>query len=264
MDDNNYIFHSSCQVVNLADIYKKYFGFKPDGFFIDIGAYDGLTHSNTIGLSLAGWGGICYEPVPQFYQICAMNHQKNNNVKVINKAIGNRNGTIEFYVAGPLSTYSDYYKNTNYWKNDYQAAYPITVEITRLDDSLYENNVPTGFDVMSLDVEGSETDVLMYFNINHWKPKMAIVEAQEQHPAVELRNQAPFINKYFYDAGYDKIYSDEINNIYVRDEKKAKEAVKKKAKEEEKEIKKMKERREKIPLLEVNDSIIASESSVGE
>jgi hypothetical protein len=45
---------------------------------------------------------------------------------------------------------------------------------------------------------------------------MAIVEAQELHPAKELTLQAPFINKYFQDAGYEKIYCDEINNIYVR------------------------------------------------
>ena len=38
---------------------------KRDGFFIDIGAYDGLTISNTAYMELElGWNGICVEPNP--------------------------------------------------------------------------------------------------------------------------------------------------------------------------------------------------------
>lgn len=217
---DSYFVDGSCQVKNLSDIYIKYFGYKDNGYFVDIGAYDGFSHSNTMGLAMAGWSGICYEPIYDAYRVCIDNHTHHKNIKVINKAIGNRNGTVDFYISGPLSTYSDYYRNTNFWAAEYRGARIVTVDIVRLDDTLIENDVPVDFDVLSLDVEGSETDVLMYFNINYWRPKMAIVEAQEHHPAPELRNQAPFINKFFKDAGYDKIYSDEINNIYVINEEK--------------------------------------------
>jgi hypothetical protein len=44
---------------------------------------------------------------------------------------------------------------------------------------------------------------------------MAIVEVQELHEAHELTLQDPFINEYFANAGYEKIYCDGINNIYV-------------------------------------------------
>lgn len=32
------------------------------GFFVDVGAYDGIESSNTYALELAGWNGICFEP----------------------------------------------------------------------------------------------------------------------------------------------------------------------------------------------------------
>jgi len=206
---------SNGQVKNLANIYLDYFGYIQNGFFVDVGACDGILASNTFILAEEGWGGICYEPVDAFYNSCVRNHKNHKNVKVINTCIGNKIGTIDFIIAGTLSTYSTWHSKTKYWKGDYANSYKVFSQITTLDKSLEENNVKTNFEVLNLDVEGSETNVLEYFNINYWKPKMAIVEVQELHPAVELRNQAPFINEYFKNAGYRKIYCDEINNIYV-------------------------------------------------
>lgn len=34
----------------------------PKGFFVDVGAHDGVESSNTYALELAGWKGICIEP----------------------------------------------------------------------------------------------------------------------------------------------------------------------------------------------------------
>jgi len=56
----------SCQISDLGNIFDKYFDINKKGVFVDVGAYDGLTHSNTIGLAAMGWRGICIEPVPLF------------------------------------------------------------------------------------------------------------------------------------------------------------------------------------------------------
>ena len=205
----------SCQIKGLNEIYLKYFGYKKDGWFVDVGAFDGITYSNTWGLAKAGWKGICYEPVPQFFEACHHNHSR-HDVVVIEKCIGNYDGQAELAIAGAVSTANKDYLESEYWHGDYQYAQKIIVNISKLDNELKLRGVSPYFDVLDLDVEGSETDVLKGFDINFWKPKMAIVEAQELHPAKELTLQAPFINNYFYDAGYEKIYCDEINNIYVR------------------------------------------------
>ena len=211
----NYYVVPNCEVKNLSDIYLDYFGYIQNGFFIDVGACDGVLSSNTFGLAKAGWGGICYEPLDSFYNSCVQNYKNHKNVKIINTCIGNKTGTVDFIVAGTLSTYSDWHSKTEYWKGDYAYSHKVFSHITTLDKSLEKNKVEPNFEVLSLDVEGSESEVLECFDIRYWRPKMAIVEAQELHPAKELRKQAPFINKYFENEGYKKIYCDEINNIYV-------------------------------------------------
>ena len=212
---SDYYIPSTCQVEKLNDIYLKYFGYTNKGFFIDVGAYDGFQHSNTWGLAHASWEGICYEPIPEYYTKCVQNHSGHHNIKVIETCIGDREGIVDINVAGTLSTYNDHQLKTEYWKNEYSSSYKITTKITTLNKTLKENNVKQGFEVLSLDVEGSESDVLKFFDINYWLPKMGIVEVQELHEAQELALQAPFINEYFANAEYEKIYCDGINNIYV-------------------------------------------------
>lgn len=212
----DYTIPSDCQVKDLNKIYLDYFGYKTDGFFVDVGAYDGVTASNTFGLVVAGWEGISYEAVPDFYRRCAENYIGYPKVKCINTVVGDRSGYVEFTVAGMISTYNEHHLKTEYWGPDYAWGKKVGLPIITLDESLKENNVKPEFDVFSLDVEGAETDVLQHFDIGYWMPKMAIIEAQELHLAYELRNQARFINEYFDNFKYKKIYSDEVNNIYVR------------------------------------------------
>jgi FkbM family methyltransferase len=214
----NYNVPNDCQVKELNAIYLKYFGYRTTGFFVEVGAYDGVRASNTWGLAEAGWGGIYIEPVQQFYDACVINHKNHLKVKSYNCCIGKQEGEVPFYLANTLSTYNIDYLNSDYWKAEYANAQRIMVHTTTLDKFLKENNAPTNFEVLVVDVEGAESDVLEKFDIDYWQPKMCIIESQELHPAKELSLQAPFINNYFKVAGYNKIYCDEINSIYIRGE----------------------------------------------
>lgn len=40
----------------------------PKGFFVDVGAHDGVESSNTYALEKLGWQGLCIEPNPESYQ----------------------------------------------------------------------------------------------------------------------------------------------------------------------------------------------------
>ena len=44
--------------------------FKEAGFFLDVGAYDGVTISNTKSFEDQGWTGICAEPHPDYFVVC--------------------------------------------------------------------------------------------------------------------------------------------------------------------------------------------------
>lgn len=76
-----------------------FFRGKKDGFFIDIGANDGKTFSNTFIFENLGWKGICVEPLPDVYKIL----KQNRRCDCYNVAIAENSGeSIEFIKAvGP-------------------------------------------------------------------------------------------------------------------------------------------------------------------
>ena len=48
---------------------------EPPGFFLDVGAFDGVYSSGSLSLEQAGWRGICIEPHPVFVRLCARNRK---------------------------------------------------------------------------------------------------------------------------------------------------------------------------------------------
>src|SRR5664280_1701555 len=71
----------------------KFFNKKNAGFFIDIGAHDGVTFSNTFFLEKErGWSGICIEPIPDVFDKLKQNRRSIN----INSCITQKNGYVRF------------------------------------------------------------------------------------------------------------------------------------------------------------------------
>jgi FkbM family methyltransferase len=72
---------------------KVVFNKKNKGFFIDIGAHDGVTFSNSFFFEKErNWDGICIEPNPSVFNILI----NNRNSKNYNVCIGNQNSMVEF------------------------------------------------------------------------------------------------------------------------------------------------------------------------
>jgi FkbM family methyltransferase len=211
--NRQYAISKTCQVHNLGDFYLVAFDYKTDGYFVDVGAYDGIKYSNTWGLAKAGWSGLCVEPVDEQYRRCITNHARHKGVKCIKTCIGNQEGTIPFYVSDMYSTYN--VKQMDLRKHLYQDVRQTTSPIIPLDKALENNEVKPRFEVLSVDVEGAEVGVLKSFSIDHWQPEICIIEAHERHPNPDMRFNAPFINEYFESAGYKKVYSDDTNNVYI-------------------------------------------------
>lgn len=216
-----YKISETCQIKDLNSTYEKYFGYRTDGFFIEVGAYDGYSFSNTWGLAEAGWKGIYFEPVIEYYKKCVKTHLKNVNISVVNLAISEFNGELTLQLGGALTSGSkkqiDIVKNLD-WASGVYSSNKISCACLTLDHYLSVNRSPSDIDLLVIDVEGMEMNVLRGANLVQHKPKMLIIEAHENHPDIELRVFSEDINSFVYDAGYKKIYSDEINNIYLREE----------------------------------------------
>jgi hypothetical protein len=68
-------------------IVDEYLHQKRNGVFVDIGAYDGVTFSNTLMLERErGWTGICIEPLPDIFAEL----RKNRGCVCVQACMGNR------------------------------------------------------------------------------------------------------------------------------------------------------------------------------
>lgn len=75
------LMHSTCYAVYYSQCgqdkfaHEQYFRNVNSGVFVDIGAHDGKTYSNTYFFEQKGWTGICVEPLPQrFAELTKQRH----------------------------------------------------------------------------------------------------------------------------------------------------------------------------------------------
>ena len=97
---------NSSQIGSLNELYCEFLKGKRDGIFVEVGANDGVCHSNTNCLVKYDWRGYYIEPVEGIYKNCCKNHKDNKYIKVFNYAIGCYEGKIDIYCRGVLSTTS--------------------------------------------------------------------------------------------------------------------------------------------------------------
>lgn len=210
-----------CQIPGLPKIYMDHFDYIEDGFFVEVGAFDCYTWSNTWPLAEAGWSGIYFEPNIRLIGRCREMHGASEKIVVVQAAISDYIGETDLFLAGSVSTIKEetadlYATLSSHNVLGISQKIRRNVRVSTLDAELEKHDAPVGFEVLVIDVEGSERDVLHGFNIEDWRPRMVIIEAHEEHQSEELRVQADEINAYFDEFGYNKIYSDHINNIYTR------------------------------------------------
>lgn len=54
----------------------------PKGFFVDVGAHDGVESSNTYALELCGWKGLCIEPSEAYHKLVEVRKSLTWNVAI--------------------------------------------------------------------------------------------------------------------------------------------------------------------------------------
>lgn len=142
---------------------KKYINKKNDtGVFVEVGALDGITYSNTAFLEkYFGFSGILIEPSPSSFN--DMKKTRPSCVHV-NKAISSTMGEAVFRdnwaMSGILENLSEVHRN-----NSSHGTSMYSVPTIPLDHVLHENEIKY-IDFMSIDVEGGELEVLKSMDWN--------------------------------------------------------------------------------------------------
>jgi FkbM family methyltransferase len=218
-DDGFYRMTWDCQVALLPGLYDHFLGKRATGCFVEVGAYDGETHSNTSCLADLGWRGLYIEPIKSAYETCVERHRRNAEVSVVNCAIGDREGALDFYVLGSASSSSLERVQSAEWAPEElrrSIAREVQVPQQTLDKLLEQQAIPPGFDLLVIDVEGSEDSVLRGTNLELWRPRLVIAELSavtmaEMDGATMRDALRPLAG-----AGYRPVLTDNINTVFAR------------------------------------------------
>ena len=130
----------------------KFFGdFK--GRFLDIGAFDGVTGSNTRALVELGWSGVSIEANPENFQLLL--NQKLNNVNCVSAAVMSKAGLERFYFSADQC-------GTCLENKNLQAMLPVRswYYVAAVTPWMIAERFGGDFDFISLDVEGVDLEVL--------------------------------------------------------------------------------------------------------
>lgn len=208
-----------CQIPILPQVYDEYIGYKTDGFFVEVGAFDGLCWSNTLPLVEAGWRGIMIEPDPISFASLQARHGGNDKLVLMNVAAGRKQCAANLYLGGSISTMHKptlrlYQELPDFSFTGLKEERTYEVEVRTMNVILRQGNCPKNYDVLVIDVEGSELDVLKGYAISRYRPTLAIVETHARYHDERLSAKAPLIDAYFTERGYTRIYEDTINSIY--------------------------------------------------
>jgi FkbM family methyltransferase len=176
----------------------EYLNKKRDGYFVEFGATDGVSFSNTFLLEKEyGWKGILAEPAR-----CWMAALKENrNCIIENRCIWSKSGEILTFNETKQPTLStiDFYTNIDYNSKKREDKITYKVETISLNDLLHVHNAPTDIDYLSVDTEGSEFEILNAFDFSKYRVKIITVE----HNFTPLRDT---ILKLLISKGYKRVF----------------------------------------------------------
>jgi hypothetical protein len=107
------------------------------GWFVDVGANDGIAESNTLGLVRSGWNGVLIEGDPNTFHSLCLNMRNENLVQLVNKWVSCEHGDD-------------------------------------LGTILFDCGVPSEFDMLSIDVDG--LDYWIWNSLTFFYPKVVVIE----------------------------------------------------------------------------------------
>lgn len=166
------------QDLAVVEFYKG----KEGGYFVEVGASDGIELSNTHLLETKyKWKGVCCEPIPLRFQKLVINRP---NSICFNDAIYNKSGlSLTFTIAHAFDLLSGISEHITTHKSTVDTnKSEITVNTLTLTDALDKANAPRFIEYLSLDTEGSELEILKSFDFSKYTFGLIDVEHNYQEP----------------------------------------------------------------------------------
>jgi len=182
------------------ELVRLFFGNKPDGFYVDVGANDPVVESQTWHLEQLGWDGLLVEPLTSYCEMLR-EQRKGRVVQYACSAPENQDKVLKLLVAGGHSTLNEAPIALGTESDEYAE-----VTCKTLDWVLADNEVRIGFEFISIDIEGHEMEMFKGFTLPKWKPQLVLLE---DHVTSHEKHDFMTAN------GYQLIMRTGLNSWYV-------------------------------------------------
>lgn len=150
---------------------------KNNGFFVEIGAFDGKKLSNTYLLEKEfGWTGILVEPNPTQHQAIRSNRSAVLDTRPVDASSG-VTVTMRFVSEAPeLSSMASKAHLDKHAEARSRDSIEIDQETVSLVEILERHNSPKDIDYISIDTEGNEFDILSTFDFLKYRVNLFSIE----------------------------------------------------------------------------------------
>ena len=150
-------------------------GVSKPGFFVEFGAADGVSLSNSYLLEKEfGWKGILCEPSRSWHEELKKNRSCAVDTRCVYSRTGEKISFSENYI-GELSGITEFTGDDHRGLID-RTTSSYQVETISLIDLLKHYNAPQHIDFMSVDTEGSEFEILNAFDFSQYSIGAIAVE----------------------------------------------------------------------------------------
>jgi len=192
------VFNDTFENQMLADFFEK----TPNGYYVDVG---GNSPENSISKQFAerGWKGLVIEPIPDNVEKFNTAGRANVWQGAVTSPTEAVKGTAIFHLAGEDGAHSSL---------DRGAISPsslrdktIEVELSTLNALLFDRGI-SHVDFLGIDTEGTEVDVLLGIDLDHFGVKLLLIEDWGR----DFR-----IHRYMRDRGYKRVRRTGYNSWYV-------------------------------------------------
>jgi FkbM family methyltransferase len=146
------------------------------GWFVDIGAHDGISGSNTLYFALRGARGLCFEPVGETYTKLKWLYALNPRVHTLRCGISDQSREATMIAADFLSCLPETEDAAHTAVSTTHDSSQESVMLRRFEDAIQGMSLPAKCDLLSIDVEGHELNVLKSIDFSQHTFRAVVVE----------------------------------------------------------------------------------------
>lgn len=171
----------------------KFYQSKPNGYYVEVGANDGIKLSNTYLLEKKGWQGICVEPYPNLIDKL----KANRKCICITEAAYSKDDEEVIFSLASNDLFAGIKKDID--RHHFVLQSPIaTVKTKTLTRMLDESCAPSFIEYLSIDTEGSELEILRGIDFEKYTFGYISIEHNYVQPRRQLMKDLLLSKGYVY------------------------------------------------------------------